>query len=123
MGDLSIFFGSSQFFFKALKSCQIDLSLLFIVAPRYFMLFVAVVKYEVSRISASYSLSFVYMRGIYFFEFILHPAISLMVFISCSSYLEEFLWSLVYAIIPSANNKIFTFSVPSQILISLCFLI
>lgn len=90
MGDISIFLGPFQFFFNALKSCQIDLSLLVIVTPRYFMLFVAVVKHEVSLISPSDSLFFVYMRGIYFFELILYPALSLMVFISCRSYLEDF---------------------------------
>lgn len=52
------------------KSCQIDFSVLFISTSRYFMLLIPVLKYEVSLISPSASLSFVYRRGIYFYVYL-----------------------------------------------------
>ena len=79
------------------------------VTPRYFMLFVEIMKCEVSLISLSASLSFVY-RSTYFFELILYPATSIKVFINCRSSLVVFLGSPLYPHISSANNKSLTSS-------------
>ena len=88
------------------------------------MLFVSIVKGDVSLISLSVSLFFVYRRATDFFELILYPATVLKVLISCRSSLVEFLGSLTYTIISSANNKSLTSSFPIPIpLISLCCLI
>ena len=76
------------------------------------MLFVAIVKGDVSLIYLSASLSFVHRRATDFFELILYPATFLKVFISCRSYLVEFLGLLMYTIISSANNESLTSSFP-----------
>ena len=65
----------------------------------------AIVKGDVSLISLSASLSFVYRKSTDFLELILYPATLLNVFISCRSSLVEFLGSLMYTIISSANNE------------------
>ena len=62
------------------------------------MLFVAIIKGDVSLISLSAHLSFVYRRDTDFFELILYPATLLKVLISCRSSLVEFLASLIYTI-------------------------
>ena len=88
------------------------------------MLFVAIVKGEVSLISLHASLSFVYRRATDFLELILYPAILLKVFISCRSSLVEFLGSLMYTNISSANNESLTSSFQIRIFfIPLCCLI
>ena len=88
------------------------------------MLFVAIMKCEVSLISLSASLSFVYRRATDFLELILYPATLLKVFISYRSSLVGFLGSLMYTIISSANNGSLISSFPIQIpLISLCCII
>ena len=88
------------------------------------MLFVAIMKGDVSLISLSASLFFVYRRATDYLELILYPATLLKVFISCRSFLIEFLGSLMYTIISSANNKSLTSSFPIRIpLIPLCCLI
>ena len=88
------------------------------------MLFVAIVKGEVSLISLPASLSFVYRRATDFLELILYPATLLRVFINCRSSLVEFLGSLMYTIILSANNESLTSSFPIRIpVIPLCCLI
>ena len=82
------------------------------------MLFVAIVKGEVSLISLDASLFFVYRRVTDFLELI---STLLKVFISCRSSLVEFLGSLMYTIISSANNESLTSSFPIRIpLIPLC---
>ena len=63
----------------------------------YFMLFVAIVKGEVSLISFSVSFSFVYRRATdIFFGLILYPVTLLKVFISCRSSLVEGFGHFVY---------------------------
>ena len=86
------------------------------------MLFLDIVKSDVSLIYLPASLSFVYRRAIDFLELILYPVTLLKVFISCRSPLVEFLGSLMYTIISSANNESLTSSFPIRIpLIPLCF--
>ena len=76
------------------------------------MFFVSIVKGDVSLISVSPSLSFVYKRATDFVDLILDPATSLKVFNSYRSSMLEFLGSLIYTIISSANNKRLTSSFP-----------
>ena len=116
---------SSISFFKDLKFLSNrSFTSLVRVTPRYFMLFVAIVKGEVSLISLSAPLSFLYRRATDFLELILYPATLLKVFINCRSYLAELLGSLMYTIISSANNESLTSSFPIRIpLIPLCCLI
>ena len=97
---------SSISFFKDLKfllyrsfPCSVR------VTPRQFMLFVAIVKGDVSLISLSTYLLSVYGRATDFFQLILYPATLLKVFTSYKSFLVEFLESLIYTIISSANSK------------------
>ena len=81
-------------------------------------------KSDDALISLSACLSSVYRRATFFFQLILYPAILLKVFISCRSYLVEFLGSLTYAIISLENGKHLTSSFPICIfLISFCCLI
>ena len=87
-----------------------------------------VLKYVVSLICPSDSPSFVCGRGFHLFIYliifsylILCPATTLIVFISCRSHFEDFLCSVVYAILPSANNNIFSFSLPIQISLTISF--
>ena len=66
---------SSISFFKDLKfMSNRSFTSLIRVIPRYFMLFVAMMKGDVSLISLSASLSFVYRRATDFLELILYPA-------------------------------------------------
>jgi hypothetical protein len=91
---------------------------------RYFILFVTIVKGVVSLISFSACLSFVYRKATDLFELILYPASSLKLFIRLRRSLVEFLGSLMYTIISSANTDILTSSFPIYILlISFCCLI
>ena len=91
--------------------------------PRYFILFVTIVKAIFSLISFSVCLSFEQRKATYLFELILYPARLLKFFISFSS-LVEFLGSLKYTIMSYANTDIFTSSFPSCLpLISFCCLI
>jgi hypothetical protein len=79
---------------------------LVIVTPRYFILFVAIVK---GVIFLNYNLayfSFLQRRDKYSFEIIFYPATLQKMFISCRSYLEVFLGSLMYIIMSSANTNI-----------------
>ena len=126
MGDSSHFLVSSWIsFFNALKFLS-NRSFTSLVrdTPRYFLLFVAIVNGDVSLISFSASLFFVYRRATDYFESILYPATSLNVLISCSSSLEEILGSLMYTIISSANNESLNSSFLIWILlISICCLI
>ena len=93
MGNLPIFWYLLQFLQRL---TQIGLSLLCLVIPRrYFMLFVAIMKGDVSLVSFSASLSFVYRRATDFSELILYPPTLLKVFISCKSSLVEFWGSLM----------------------------
>ena len=71
MGDLSIFWYRLQFLsLKTLSSCHTGLSLAWLVTPRYFTLFVAMVNSAVSLISFSVHLLFVYRRAGDCFELI-----------------------------------------------------
>jgi hypothetical protein len=74
------------------------------IIPRYFILFEGIVKGVVSLISFSVSLSFVYGRATKFYELILYPATLLKVYISCRSFLVEFLGATKYTIISPTNN-------------------
>jgi hypothetical protein len=66
-----ILISSSNFFFKDLKFLPyMSFTFLVKVTPRYFILFVAIVKGVVSLISFSLHLFFVYMRTIVVFELI-----------------------------------------------------
>ena len=89
---------------------------MFRVIPRCFMLFVAIVKDEISVILPCF-FSFLYCRTIDFLEFILYPATLLKVFISCRSFLVEFLVSFMYTIISSAIMRVIPIWIP---LIPLC---
>ena len=60
------------------------------ITSKYFMLFVAIVKGNISLISFSGHLSSVNSRATEFFELILYPASVLKVFISGRSFLVEF---------------------------------
>ena len=72
---------SSISFFKDLKFLSYKFSTCLVrVTPRYFMLFVAIVKGDDSLISFSALLSSEYRRATYFFELILYPATLLKVF-------------------------------------------
>jgi hypothetical protein len=92
------------------------------ITPRYFILFVNIVKGVVSLISFSAHLSFEYRKVTDFFELILYPATLLKLLIICSS-LVEFLESLKYNIISSANSDILTSSFPISIPLTPCCLI
>ena len=64
------------------------------VTPRYFILFVTIVKGVISLISFSICLSFAYRKATDLFELILYPATLLKLFISCKSFLVKFLGHL-----------------------------
>ena len=88
------------------------------------MLFVANVKGDVWLISFSTFLSFLYMRPTDFFELNLYGVTLVKIFISYRSSLVEFLGSIMYAIIWSANNESLTsFFLIWIPLISFCHLI
>ena len=70
----------------------------------------AIVKGDVSLVSFSAHLSFVYGRTTDFFEFILYHGTLLKVFNSCGCSLVEFLGSLMYIIVSSANSESVTSS-------------
>ena len=94
------------------------------VTPRYFTLFVAIVKGVVSLIYFSACLSFEYRKATDLFELILYSATLLNFFINCQNFLVEFLGSLKYIIISSANSDILTSSFPIYIpLIFFCCLV
>ena len=59
-------------------------------------------------------------EGYCFFELILYPAALLKVFMSCKSFLVEFLGSLIYTIISSANSESLTSFLICIPLISFC---
>ena len=107
---------SSISFFQTLKFLSNrSFTSLVKVTPRYFMLFVTIVKGDLSLISLSVSLFLVYRRATDFLELILYPATLLKVFISYRSSLVEFLGSLMYTIISSANNESLISSFPIRI--------
>ena len=88
-GSFYFLVSSSISFFKDLKFLwNRSFSSLVSVAPRYFTLFI--VKGDISLISLSISLSFVYRRSTDVFELILYPATSLKVFIRGRTSLVEF---------------------------------
>ena len=93
-------------------SCHIDLSLVWLVTPRYFILFVTIVRGVVSLITFSAYLSFAYKKATDFFEYILYTATLLKLLISCRSSLVEFFGSLKYTIISSADSDSLTSSFP-----------
>ena len=97
---------SSISFFKDLKLLS-NRSFTYLVGVilRYIMLFVAIMKSDVSLVSLSAYLSFVYRRATDFLELILYPATLLKVFLSFRSSLVEFLGSLMYTIISTTNNE------------------
>jgi hypothetical protein len=89
------------------------------VTPRYFILFVAILKDIISMISFSVYFSFIYKYAVDFiFEFILNIATSLKVFFSYMSSLVEFMGLLIYSII-SVSNDTLTFSFPNCIFLDL----
>ena len=85
---------SSISFFKLLKFLLNKFfTSLVSVTQRYFMLFVVIVKGDISLISFSASLSFVYRKSTDFFELILYPVTLLKIFIRI---IVEFWGSLTY---------------------------
>ena len=78
------FFKDLKFFLYNSFTCMVR------VTPRYFVLFVAIVKGDVSLISFSVHLLSAHRRAIDFFELILYPATLLKVFMSCRISLVEF---------------------------------
>ena len=74
------------------------------VTPRYFILFVAIVKDVVSLICFSVCLSFIQKKATDLFELILYPATLLKLFISCSSFLVEF-WQILNLMIKILHWK------------------
>jgi hypothetical protein len=100
---------SSNSFFRDLKFLSYrSFTSLVRVTPKYFILFVTIVKGIVSLISFSAHISFVYRKVTDLFELILYPATALKLFIRFRSSLVEFLGSLIYTIISSANSDILT---------------
>jgi hypothetical protein len=94
------------------------------VTPRYFRLFVTIVKDVTSLISFSACLSFDYRNATDLFVLILYPGILLKLLISFRSSLMEFLGSLKYTIISSASSDILTSSFPIYVpLTNFCCLI
>ena len=94
------------------------------VTPRYFILFVAILKGVISLTSFSACLFFEYKKTSDLLELILKPATLLKLFISCRSSLVEFFGSHKYTIVSSANSDNLTSSFPICIpLTSLCYLI
>jgi hypothetical protein len=79
------------------------------VTPRYFILFVTIVK-GTSLISFPVCLSFVQRKATDWFELILYLSNLLKLFIGFRSSLVEFLVSLKYSIISPANSDILTSS-------------
>jgi hypothetical protein len=123
VGDLSISwvllrFHSSEFLLYTSFTCLVR------VTPRYFILFVAIVKGVVSLISFSACLSFEYRKATDLFELFLYLATLLKLFTSYKSSLVEFLGSLMYTIISSAISEILNSSFPICItLTSVCCLV
>jgi hypothetical protein len=72
----------------------------------------------ISQISFSACLSFDYRKATDLFELILYPATLLKLFIGFRSSLVEFLGSLKYTIISSANSEILTSSFPIRIFLT-----
>ena len=104
-------------FFRDLKFLSYrSFTSLVTVTPRYFILFVTIVKGVVSLISFSAYLFFMQRKATDLFEIILYLATSQKLFNRFRSSLVEFLGSLIYSIISSANSDIFTSSFPICIL-------
>ena len=97
------------FFFRDMKFLSyISFGCLFTVRPRYFLLFVTTVKGNASLISLSTYLSCVQRKATDSFELILYPDTLLKLLISFWISLVEFLGSLNYTIISSANSDSLT---------------
>jgi hypothetical protein len=91
------------------------------VTPGYFILFVAIMKGVVSLITYSACLFYELRKATDLFELILYLATLLKLFISWRSSLVEFLGSILYTIVSSANSDTFISSLPICIpLISFC---
>ena len=119
IGDFSIFEGlqflsSVDLKFLLYRAC----TSLVRVTPRQFILFVTTVKGVISLISFSACLSFDYRKPTDLFELILYPATLLKLLIRFKSSQVEFLGSIQYTIISSANSDILTFSFPICILLT-----
>jgi hypothetical protein len=116
---------SSIYFFRDLKFLSYrSFTCLFRVTPRYCILFLTIVKDVISLVFFSVSLSFEYREPTDLFELILYPATLLKLLTSCRCSLVEFLGSLQYTIISSANSDYLISSFPIFIpLSSFCCLI
>lgn len=104
---------SSTYFFNDLKFLSYSsFAWLVRITPRYFTLFVAILKGVISLISFSAWLSFIYRRASYFLLLLLflYPAGLLKVFTSCRSSMVEFLELLMYTIISSSKSNTLTSS-------------
>ena len=106
MGNLFIFWGFHRFLSSSVWSyCHIGLSLVLVRAnPRYFILFVAIMKGVVSLIFLI-PLILCIKEGCWF-ELILYSATLLKSFISRRSYMMESLVLPVYTIILSTNMPV-----------------
>ena len=83
---------SSISFFKDVKFLSYKyFTHLFRVSPRYFILFVTIMKGVISLISFSASLSFYYTKATDLLELILYSVTLLKLFISCRNSLVKFL--------------------------------
>ncbi|EDK98251.1 mCG146853 [Mus musculus] len=116
---------SSISFFRDLKFLSYrSFTCLVRVTPRYFTLFVTIVKGVVSLTSLSAHLFFVYKKGTDLLELILYPATLLKLFIMCKEFFGRISGSLMYTIISSANCDTLISSFPICIsLTSFCCLI
>ena len=101
MGDLPNIF--LNFFLQRLEVLITEVLLLLVrVIPRYFAVFVAVVKGDVSLNFFSQPAYCLYKGGqliLFYFQLILYPVTLLKVFISCRSSLVELLGLLMYHVI------------------------
>jgi len=98
---------SSISFFRDLKFLSYrSLTCLIRVIPRYFVLFMNILKGVIYPILFSAHLSFEYWKAIDLFKLILYLATLLKLFTRCRSSLVEILGFLKYTIISIANSDI-----------------
>ena len=116
MEDLSIFWYILQFISSnTWSSCHTDLLFPWLVLLKIFYVISSYYKWWCFSDFFLSPFIICILEGYWFFESILYPATLLKVFISCRSYLVEFLRPLIYTIISSANSKGLTSYFPVHI--------